>query len=1002
MKESRTENWEQAKAVFTEAIERSGAERIAYLNSACAGNESLRTEVESLLRSFDLAGSFMETPAVESAAESLIEEQVRLQNGDRVSHYEVLNSLGEGGMSEVYLARDLVLGRRVALKILPADLRNDRERLRRFKQEARTASTLNHPNICVIYEVGEMEDQHPFITMEYIEGETLRQRLSEGPVSLAEALEIGIQIANALSAAHESGVVHRDIKPDNVMIRRDGYVKVLDFGLAKLTEKRTRPNSTLATLMVKSSPGMVMGTAAYMSPEQARGVAVDARSDIWSLGVVLYEMISGQAPFVGDTPTDTVIAIVEKEQPPISEYIEEVPQELERIVRKALRKDADERYQFVKEMAIDLRTLQRELQLDHSLLRESHSTEAKANKAISGKSRGVSTKDLTGTRLTTISSVEWSRTRLFGAIALLAILIGGSYVSYRVLRKPTGDANLQAFFQKIEVTKLTTNGSALYSAISPDGKYVAYIKNEVGKESLWLRQVGSAGNIEIIPAREGHYGGILFGPDGLHIYYGYSNPGDGNSMEVFRVPTLGTGATSIKVKIENGPPSLSHDGTLMAYISFDPVEKADYLKVANIDGTNERVITTRKWPNRLSYDFVNAPGWTSDDKALDLPTANGNANGISYSITEIRLSDSSERVIPLSPLRFEQPYHPSVLPDGNGLVVAARGSGASFSQIWLLSRDGSARTLTNDLSDYHDADLSHDFRLLVTVQTQTLSNIFVSTKLGANERPSQITLGVGRYFDLAWTPDGKILYASDASGNADIYEISLDGTGTRQLTSAVKRNYSPAASPDNRFIVFHSNRAGNFQVWRMDRDGSNPIQLTKGDSESNWPRFSADSKWVYYQHYEPGVQGGLWKIPVEGGTPVRVSESLVTRPVVSPDGKWLGFWQNDDQEDSRWQIALVSLETGKIVKKFEIAPTVRVQWDTQLRWAADSKSLTYIETKGGVDNLWAQPIEGGQPKQITSFVDSQIFAFDWAQDGRLVASRGVITSDVVLIRDAGH
>ena len=1001
MSSPNTEHWEQAKVVFTEALERSGTERVAYLNSACAQDPALRAEVESLLRSFEVAGSFMETPAVESAAESLVGEEAHLKSGERVGHYEILSTIGEGGMSEVYLARDLVLGRRVALKILPEYLRRDSERLRRFKQEARTASTLNHPNVCVIYEVGETEDQYPFITMEYIEGETLRQRLNEGPVSLDEALEITIQIANALVAAHDSGVIHRDIKPDNVMVRGDGYVKVLDFGLAKLTEHRKGVNSTLATLMIKSQPGMVMGTAAYMSPEQARGVTVDARSDIWSLGVVLYEMASGHTPFVGATPTDVVISIVERDQPAISEYVEDVPAELERIVRKALRKDPDERYQLVKEMAIDLRTLQRELQLDRSLSpdrRQSVPTATSPKRSLSGKQRGIDTGKINATRLTTLFPPTSSRRWLpvFGVIALLAVLVGGSYALYKSFSGRETKTSLP--FQQIDVTKLTINGSALYAAISGDGKYVAYIKSEGGKVSLWLRQVGNAGNIEVVPPREGNYGGLIFSPDGEFIYYAYGETP--NEMTIFRVPTLGTGATAVKVTLEDGPGSLSHDGKRIAYLRFDQDQKADLLKIANADGSNERIVATRKWPKKFSYDFVTRPAWTRDDKALAIPILNGDTNGYSIAIVEISLADGSENTITLSPQRFEHPYHLTVLPDGGGALFAAKAQGASFSQIWLLGREGTARTLTNDLSDYHDADLSADSSSLVTVQRQVLSNVFVSAKSETSNRSTQITAGVGRYFDLSWAPDGKILYASDASGVADIYELSTDGLSTRQLTSGMKRNYAPSVSPDNRYVVFHSNRSENFQVWRMDRDGNNPIQLTKGSVEANWPKFSADSRWVYYEHFEPGIKGSLWKVPVEGGTPVKVTDTFSTRPTLSPDGKWLAYWHDQDKPNSPWQVEVMSLENGRVVKSFDVAPSVGVRYDTQLCWTSDSKSLTYLDQRAGIENIWAQSIDGGAPKQITNFPESRIFAFDWSRDGRLVASRGVITSDVVLISDA--
>jgi len=998
------QQWQQAKEIFTEALLLSGSERAEFLARACGDDHALRTEVESLLQSYQQAASFMEVPAVESAAASLMSEVRRLEPGRRVKHYEIVSQIGEGGMGEVYLAKDTILGRRVALKFLPAYLRTDPDRLRRFQMEARTASTLNHPNVCVIHEVGETDDGHPFITMEYIEGTTLRERMNAGPVAPTEAIEIAVQVADVLSAAHEAGIVHRDIKPENIMIRKDGYVKVLDFGLAKLTELRQPPTGvTMSTLLLMSSPGAVMGTAAYMSPEQARGVDVDSRTDVWSLGVVLYEMVSGQAPFVGQTPTDVVVAIVDREPPAISELVGEVSGELERIVRKALRKDRNQRYQIIKEMAIDLRSLQRELDVDRSVPPRSHDIKGTSSEHTVAPSEPVSesadnVREVT--RETQTAKAGVSSRRLLLTLALLALVMGIAVVAFYKWGKRAEIPSATGHFQRINVTKLTTNGSALYASISPDGKYVSYIKSEGGKESLWLRQVGTAGNVEIVPPRDGHYGGLTFSPDGNFIYYAYGSAQDDDN-QIYKVPTLGMGATAIKVNPEEGPARLSHDGKRIAFVRYDRNQRSDYVKIAQADGTGEQVVASRNWPDKFRYDFAATPVWTNDDRGLSLAIVKNDAGGYYFNLFEIQLDNRSQRTIPLAPLRFELPSHVTLLSDSSGIITSGKAQGASFAQVWLLGRDGSARSITNDLSDYSDADLTIDSSALVTVQNQTLANLFVATKSDTRSQ-KQITFGLGRYFDLSWAPDNKILYASDASGSADIFEIAADGGVVRQLTSGMKRNYAPAVSPDNRFIVFHSNRSGMFQIWRMNRDGSNPVQLTNADTESNWPRFSADSKWVFFEHFEPGTSGKLWKVPVEGGKPVSLTEGPSLRPVPSPDGKWLGFWQNDGKPNSKWRLAVMSLESGKIVKTFELSTTVHVQWDTQLHWAADSLSLAYLDSKGGVENLWAQPLEGGPAKQLTNFNESHIFSFDWAPDGTLISSRGVITSDVILIADAGR
>src|SRR5690242_9228290 len=394
---SDSQRWQRVKEIFDGALELHGAERAAFLDRVDDGG--VREEVESLLRSYELAGSFMEAPGGAQAADDPAIEQ-KLTPGQRVKHYQIVSLIGEGGMGEVYLANDTILGRRIALKVLPTFVSKDPERLRRFTQEARAASRLSHPNVCVVHEIGETDDGRPFIAMEYVEGVTLRQRMRSHVLKLGDVLDIAIQIADALTAAHEAGIVHRDIKPENIVIRPEGHVKILDFGLAKLTERyKGVSHATMSTLLFDSSPGTVIGTAAYMSPEQARGVGVDERTDVWGLGVVLYEMASGRPPFTGETATDVVVAIVEKDQPPISQFVEGTPPELERIVKKALRKDRNERYQIVKEMAIDLRSLRRELEVN-SMLDRSLAPGSEYARASTSRDRAVDTNEVQQARTT--------------------------------------------------------------------------------------------------------------------------------------------------------------------------------------------------------------------------------------------------------------------------------------------------------------------------------------------------------------------------------------------------------------------------------------------------------------------------------------------------------------------------------------------------------------------------------------------------------------------------
>ncbi|MBA3714012.1 MAG: protein kinase [Pyrinomonadaceae bacterium] len=409
------ERWEQIKQLFHATLEHEPAQRPAFLARACADDGPLRQEVESLLASHEQAESFIETPAADVAAGLLAEDQHGLVAGLMVGHFRIADVLGAGGMGEVYLADDTRLGRKVALKLLPPQFTVNADRVRRFGQEARAASALNHPNIVTFHEIGQTDSLH-FIATEFVDGETLRAHMANTRMTIGEVLDVAAQVASALSAAHEAGIVHRDVKPDNVMLRRDRIVKVLDFGLAKLAPHRAVAVDPQAPTksMVKTKPGVVMGTVHYMSPEQARGLEVDARTDIWSLGVVLYVMVAGQQPFDGATPTDVIISIAEREPVPLARYAPEVPAQLERIVKKALAKDRERRYQTAKDLLIDLKSLRRELEIGAEVER--------SERSIPGSQPAVTTSrdQLITSRL---YSLGLTRSRILILTALMGVLI---------------------------------------------------------------------------------------------------------------------------------------------------------------------------------------------------------------------------------------------------------------------------------------------------------------------------------------------------------------------------------------------------------------------------------------------------------------------------------------------------------------------------------------------------------------------------------------------------
>src|SRR5215510_11058990 len=471
--------WGQIKEIYDHALDLSNDEREGFLAEACGEDDDLRREVESLLAAHEDAGSFLQSPAVEVAAREIVADKVSSPApqliGRELANYKIVSLLGRGGMGEVYLAEDKRLHRKVALKLLPARFTNDAERVRRFVREASAASATNHPNILTIHEIGDAEGAH-YIVSEFVEGQTLRALIERGRLGVSEAMAIAEQVADALSVAHEAGIIHRDIKPENVMVRPDGLVKVLDFGLAKLTEPHTPKIDTRASNIAGASTGsgVVMGTPRYMSPEQTRGVRVDGRTDIFSLGVVLYEMIAGRAPFAGATTADVIAAILEREPAPLSQLRPEVSAELQQIITKALRKDRDDRYQRIEDLLFDLKGL-----WQIGLFRHRR------------------------------------RVAMQALAALVVIAIGLAFWRWQFIsqRRQTEP------FRMVEIARLTTAGRADRAAISPDGKYMVYGMESGGNHSIWLRQLATESDIQIVPPGEVPYRGITFSRDGVFIYY---------------------------------------------------------------------------------------------------------------------------------------------------------------------------------------------------------------------------------------------------------------------------------------------------------------------------------------------------------------------------------------------------------------------------------------------------------------------------------------------------
>ena len=988
------ERWQQVKQIFTSAIEYAPGERSIFLAEACHGDESLRKEVEELIASHEKEGPFIDSPAYQVAAGLLKDQELELKPGEVIASYEIVSYISRGGMGEVYLAQDQRLNRKVALKLLPAAFTKDNDRLRRFEQEARAASALNHPNIITIHEIQKVNSTHLIVT-EFVEGVTLRQRLARTPLNLAEALQVAIQIADALTAAHKAGIIHRDIKPENIMLRPDGYVKVLDFGLAKLVENSPSVLAAEApTRHIKTGSGIVIGTAGYMSPEQARGLVVDERSDIFSLGAVVYEMVAHRKPFAGETPSDVLAAILKTEPPPLSRVKPDVPAELVRIVNKALRKDREERYQVVKDLLLDLRSLLQELQFQEKL-EQSVVPEKTGEASVSTSEYPDNTRQSAKLTTTTESlSIEIKRPKIWALVAListvLATLVG--YGLYRLsTREPQGTP-----FQMVSITRLTNSGKAIDATISPDGKYIVYTLSDAGKQSLWIRQVSTANDTQILaPANVGFFG-LAISPDGNDLYYAVKANLDQGTL--YRIPILGGTPVKLLERID-GAVSFSPDGKRLVLVRGNyPKPGESALIIANIDGRAERTLAVRRMPERFSPIFFTGPAWSPDG---DVVAATVATEGSRSHVTTFRVDDGKEEVR----IGETWPFIGRVqwLPDATGLLVIA-GDSPGLTQLWFVSYpDGKKSRVTNDLNSYRTINLTADASKLSTIQVSGLVNIWVAPDGDATRAIQLPTGNVGFYGargnSVSWTPEGRIIFVSNESGNLDIWIMDPDGANRKQLTANTGQNASSVVSANGRYIVFTSDRAGTGSIWRMNIDGSDTVRLTDGPGDF-LPSVSPDGKWVVYSSTGP-THPVVSKVSIDGGPAAQLTDRVGIAPVVSPDGKLVAYVYPDSSDPFAPpnRIAVIPFEGGAPIKTFSFQGSGTIV--TLPQWSPDGSSILYPVSNNNVTNLWSQPLDGGPPKQVTNFKDSLITGFAWSRDGKqLACTRGILLRDAVLISDA--
>jgi serine/threonine protein kinase len=996
------ERWQQIDQLFHATLDHEPSQRADFLAGACGADDTLRLEVESLLSFHHKSESFIEMPAGDVAARLLGCHNPRFEPGQHLENYKIVRHLGSGGMGEVYLAQDLKLGRQIALKLLPVEFTTKSELVRRFELEARAASALNHPNIVTIHEIGQSESSH-FIATEFIDGQTLRHVMKgqapELRMNIGQVLDIASQIASALAAAHSAGIVHRDIKPENIMLRRDGFVKVLDFGLAKLSPQIVSTEEA----MVTTNPGIVMGTVRYMSPEQARGLEVDSRTDIWSLGVVLYEMITGRVPFKGETPSHVIVSILEKQPVALSRYCE-LPEELEHIVAKTLRKDRERRYPDASKLVLELKSLKQELEAQAHLqrpLRRLRSSTAPLDIDQVGSGEHLSaanTVRLEASRFTAPNDYRARKISIYKAASLLLpvlLLLVAGFGAYVVVRRNGFSSAPVIPFQAVEWLRLTNSGRVIDSAISPDGKYVSYVVENGGKQSIWLRQVANTNNSQIVPPTDIQFYGGTFNRAGDHLYY-IAKERNNTIGTLYRVPILG-GVPVKLISDVDGPITLSPDEKQLAFVRGSSTgERA--LMIANVDGTEERKLASRMGYESFSFG---GPAWSPDGRSIVSGAAYTEGNARFLTVVEIDVGDGSIR--PLTSHRWKAIGRISWLLDGKGIVfTAAEHRAGSTSQLWYMDyRSGQANRISKDLQDYHGASVTSDAKTLVTKQTETLSSLWIAPN-GDADRATEILshkeddgFNNSYYYRtrFSWMKDGRIMYTSLVDGTQVLSVMGKDGSGNKQLHTTSESTF-PSVTADSRYIVFVSETSGFSNVWRMDSDGSNPKQLTTGPDES-WAWCSPDSKWVVYHSGNQGKRT-LWRVPTEGGTAEPLTDYPSVCPVVSPDGKWISAYYRSEIK-APWRLGIIPFNGGPPVKSFEVPQGVLFQ--SLVRWTPDGTALAYIKNRDGVSNIWIQSLDGRTAKQITNFKSDQIFWFEWSTDGQqLGVSRGAVTSDVVMIR----
>jgi serine/threonine protein kinase/Tol biopolymer transport system component len=915
-----------------------------------------------------------------------------------ISHYRITGRLGSGGMGVVYEAEDLNLGRKVALKFLPPQLSSDQNALDRFLLEARAASALNHPNICTIYAVEKTESAggqatiaQSFIAMELLEGQNLDQKLYTGPLPVSLLLDVAIQLADALDAAHAKGIIHRDIKPANIFLTPRGQVKVLDFGLAKLT----RPEMQMETIGATqdspapanlTSPGATVGTIAYMSPEQARGEDLDTRTDLFSLGTVIYQMATGKQPFSGATSAVVFHAILELE--PVSPLLlnATLPPKLQEIIEKLLEKDRDLRYQSAADLRGDLKRLKRDVESGRKTPPSGSAHVAvTASTAAPSASSSLGPVDVPPAPSSSAVIAAAGRHKLgtgVGAALGIVVLLAAAYGVYSLLTQHRTMA-----FRNFSVTRVTEEGNVVLATVSPDGKYILSLVRDNGRASLSLRNVPTNSVTQVEPPADVWYNGLRFSPDGNYFYFVRSDPGGAAELKfLYRAPLLGGTPEKLAEDVDSNI-TISPDGRKVAFMRYDNPEQGKYqLIVRSLDQGTETALASGPTGQRFL-----SPAWSPDGTTI--VCAVNQPGGALTGLVAVDVSTGRQRLFLSSDDALGAPIW---MPDGKALLAldGDRSTNYTRAQIVFVSYpDGKVTRITRDTNDYSDLSLAANGRVLATVLSEGRSNLFVMSATDSGLDPHPIS-PVTSSTNFTWTRDGRII---DDTDNA-LHWVNLE-TGAKGVFALPEGSVSaaPWQCSDPHYVVFILSLIGGMggqSIWRADSSGGNLKQLSNG-KQDDFPVCSPDSRWVYYVDDSAGA---LMKVSIDGGAAQQVTAMTLSGLFdISPDGTTVASATIDHANGHEQKLVLLDASTGQVQKmmKFE-----RERMGYFIHFSRDGKSVVYPVRQNGVDNLWQQPLDGSAGKQLTSFKAEHIWDYHWSPDGsKLALVRGHTDSDVVLMRD---